>query len=183
MVYAYFGVGVVPDSDPQTITVTIGGTGYGAGSHDLLFIGGDTSEPPMVLTYTTNQGKKPQTKQHVCVYENGGNLIIKWEEPADLLEPYWQIRVFVGDKYSNETPAPIVTSGVTYAFLEAPPPSGTAVLPAATWTKLKNELQRKGENTVYISVYYRRIYQNTTTGKNEMMQVRSQSDALAYKFD
>ena len=178
-VYANLAVETPVSGTSNTIRVRIDGQ-----DHDLLFIGGDTSQPPMVQTYTTNSPKaaKPVTKQHVWAYENNGNLVIKWDEPADLIDPYWQVRVFIGNKYSNATPSPIPTSGVTYATLEVPPQAGMAVMPTGSWTKMKDAL-RPTTNKVYISVYYRRVYQNTTTGRNEMMQVRSQSDGLEYQFE
>jgi len=114
-VYANLAVETPVSGTSNTIRVRIDGQ-----DHDLLFIGGDTSQPPMVQTYTTNSPKsaKPVTKQHVWAYENNGNLVIKWDEPADLIDPYWQLRVFIGSGYSNATPSPIPTSPVTYATLE-----------------------------------------------------------------
>jgi hypothetical protein len=188
IVIAYLGL-YAPDPNTQT-TIRVRFDGQ---DHDLLFLGGDTSPIPVVPLLAQIEGDKINKKgkvkdktktisvENVWAREVEGNLIIQWGE-IEVIDPYWQIRVFVGDSYSDETPAPIPDS-LTYGMLDVPPPSGTAVFPKASWDKLKAELRLKGKNTVNISIYYRRIYQNNTTGRNEMMQVRSQSDGLVYQFE
>ncbi len=180
------GIGQAPALNvPSTLRVRFNGT-----YHDLIFTGGDTSAPPIVSLTTQITGEvvskkgKIKDKEQTILIENvlanevDGNLVIQWGGPV-LTEPYWQIRVAIGNSNAvgNEI-ATIPVSPVTYAILEVPPPSTTAVLPAAAWTALKNAI---GADSIRISIWYRRFYQNAPpTGGGEVMQVRSQSDYLEY---
>ncbi|MFB3887136.1 MAG: hypothetical protein ACE144_18070 [Thermodesulfobacteriota bacterium] len=187
IVIAYLGL-YAPDPGTQT-TIRVR---FDDQDHDLLFLGGDTSPVPIVPLLAQMEGDKVNEKgkvkektktisvENIRAREVEGNLIVQWGG-IDLIRPYWQVRVLIGDSFSNETAE--ISASLTYAGLEVPPPSGTAVLPAASWDKLKAELRSKGKNTAHITIHYRRNYQNNTTGRNELMQVRSQSDVLAYQFE
>jgi hypothetical protein len=189
VVYGTFPPGVVPNPNlPNEFIVRIFETDW-----QLHFLGGDTSEPPLIPTTVQIIGDKVNKKgkvkdkeltvsaANIMATEVDGNLVIQWGEEV-ILEPYWQIRVVVGDKNAvvNEI-GTIPDSPSAYATIEVPPPAGAAVLPAAAWSALKNVLASNGQNVARVSIHYRRLYQNSIPNGG-MMQIRSQSNYIEVPF-
>jgi len=189
VVYGTFPPGVVPTPNvPNEFIVRIFETDW-----QLHFLGGDTSEPPLIPTTAqvigneVNKGKVKNKEiavsaANIMAAEVGGNLVIQWGE-AVILEPYWQIRVVVGDKNAvgNDIGA-IPGSPLAYAMIEVPYPAGTAVLPADAWSALKSWIALNNDQHIArVTIYYRRMYQNSIQNGG-MLQVRSQSNYIKVPF-